>query len=360
MDFTSTPEQDDARELAAAVFAKHCTPARLREIDLRTDGRYDATLWSALGEAGLLGLALPESAGGSGLSLLEACSVLVEGGRTVAPIPLVAHTVASLTLAHADGRHPLLAAAAEGSALLSVAVAEELDALALSPATTSHRNGDHWLLDGVKTLVPAATRASALLVLASDGDETTVFLVRTEDASVEPQRLSDGAITGLLTCRSAKAARLGGADLADFLVQHLKVATAAWQLGQLEGALALTAAYAKTREQFGRPIGTFQAVSQRLADGYIDNLGARLTLWQAAWRLAEGLPAAREADIAQLWAADAGHAVAHTTVHVHGGVGIDLDGEAHRYFTALKDTELSLGGAGRSARAVGAELAAAD
>ena len=92
----------------------------------------------------------------------------------------------------------------------------------------------------------------------------------------------------------------------------------------------------RTREQFGRPIGTFQAVSQRLADGYIDTLGQRLTLWQAAWRLGEGLPAEKELATATLFAADAGHRVAHTTVHVHGGVGIDLDGEAHRYFTAAK------------------------
>ena len=121
----------------------------------------------------------------------------------------------------------------------------------------------------------------------------------------------------------------------------------------MQGRCALTAAYAKTREQFGRPIGTFQAVSQRLADGYIDVLGQRLTLWQAAWRLAEGLPADAEVAIAKLWAADAGHRLAHTTVHVHGGVGIDLDGEAHRYFTAAKRFEFARrhdrAGAARSA-----------
>ncbi len=85
-------------------------------------------------------------------------------------------------------------------------------------------------------------------------------------------------------------------------------------------------------------------MSQRLADGYIDVLGAELTLWQAAWRLEEGLPAEKEVATAKLWAADAGHRIAHTTVHVHGGVGIDLDGEAHRYFTAAKLYEFLLGG----------------
>ena len=97
---------------------------------------------------------------------------------------------------------------------------------------------------------------------------------------------------------------------------------------------------------------------QRLADGYIDTLGQRLTLWQAAWRLDEGLPADTEVAIAKLWAADAGHKLAHTTVHVHGGVGIDLDGEAHRYFTAAKRFEFLHGGATEQALRIGRTLAA--
>jgi alkylation response protein AidB-like acyl-CoA dehydrogenase len=129
------------------------------------------------------------------------------------------------------------------------------------------------------------------------------------------------------------------------------------QVGTVDGALALTAAYAKTREQFDRPIATFQAVSQRLADGYIDVLGARLTMWQAAWKLSEGLPATADVAVAKLWAADAGHRVAHTTVHVHGGVGIDLDGEAHRFFTAAKRHEFTLGGTTEQARTLGSLMA---
>ncbi len=121
--------------------------------------------------------------------------------------------------------------------------------------------------------------------------------------------------------------------------------------------MALTASYATTREQFGRPIGTFQAVSQRLADGYIDGLFFELALWQAVWRLSEGLPAEVEVATAKLWAADAGHRVAHTTVHVHGGVGIDLDGEAHRFFTAAKRFEFAYGGSTEQALLIGKSLA---
>jgi alkylation response protein AidB-like acyl-CoA dehydrogenase len=99
-------------------------------------------------------------------------------------------------------------------------------------------------------------------------------------------------------------------------------------------------------------------VSQRLADGYIDILGAELSLWQAAWRLEEGLPAEKEIAGAKMWAADVGHRIAHTTVHVHGGVGIDMDGEAHRFFTAAKLHEFLLGGTTDQARKVGRLLAA--
>jgi acyl-CoA dehydrogenase len=124
-----------------------------------------------------------------------------------------------------------------------------------------------------------------------------------------------------------------------------------------ERALELTAEYSKQRVQFDRPIATFQAVGQRLADGFIDVEAVRLTLWQAAWRLAEGLPAGQEIDTAKFWAADAGHRVAHTAVHVHGGVGIDLDYPLHRYFVAAKRNEFALGTATEHLVSLGRALA---
>ena len=117
----------------------------------------------------------------------------------------------------------------------------------------------------------------------------------------------------------------------------------------LERALELTAEYARSREQFGRPIGSFQAVAQRLADAYIDVEAVGLTMWQAAWLLAAGRPGDPEVGAAvasaKFWAADAGHRVAHTAVHVHGGMGIDTSYPLHRYFVAAKRAEFTLGGA---------------
>jgi alkylation response protein AidB-like acyl-CoA dehydrogenase len=132
---------------------------------------------------------------------------------------------------------------------------------------------------------------------------------------------------------------------AAWLAAHATLGACAAQLGVVERALEMTAEYARSRVQFGKPIGSFQAVSQRLADAYIDVEALRLTMWQAAWLLAEERPAGAEVATAGFWAAEAGHRVLHTAVHVHGGVGIDVEYPLHRYFLAAKYHEFLLGGA---------------
>jgi len=125
----------------------------------------------------------------------------------------------------------------------------------------------------------------------------------------------------------------------------------------IERALELTAEYAKSRVAFGRPIGSFQAVTQRLADAFVDVEAVRLTMWQAAWLLSAGSPAEAEVATAKFWAAEAGHRVAHTAVHVHGGMGIDVTYPVHRFFVAAKHHEFALGGATAQLRRIGAALA---
>ena len=366
MDFTFTPEQDDAAGLAAGILRDRATVERQQAVEAAGD-RFDRDLWTELGAAGLLGLALPEQHNGAGLGLIELCRVLVEVGRVVAPVPLAAHGPASRLLAEhgSDGlRAGWLPRAASGAVVLAPAIAEEHAWAPDRPTTVAVRDGAGWRLTGAKAVVPAGPYADALLVPAETPDGVGVFLVEPQDegVAVVAQTYSDRDSVARLDLDGARlpADRLVGSPdgvAASRLRQLTVLAGAAEQLGITEGALERTAAYARTREQFGRPIGTFQAVSQRLADGYIDVLGQRLTLWQAAWRLDEGLPAETEVAIAKLWAADAGHRLAHTAVHVHGGVGIDLDGPVHRYFTAAKRFELQHGGATEQALRVGRALA---
>jgi alkylation response protein AidB-like acyl-CoA dehydrogenase len=338
MEFTFSPEADEAAALAASILADHTGPERLKAVEQAGD-RFDRDLWAKLNSA----------TGGAfdwaDLDLIELSRILEEVGRTVAPVPLAVHGPCVQLLAAngvtADGR------------LITAAVAEERDHLPAAPITTS----DGSSVTGHKTLVRAGMSADAFLVTASTPSGPRVFMVDAERTERQPQHTSDGDVTALVTFDNSPATPVGDETTPTRLAQLLTVAAAAEQLGVTEGALALTADYAKTREQFGRPIGTFQAVGQRLADGFIDVLCQRLTLWQAVWRLSEGLDAASEVAVAKLWAADAGHRLAHTTVHVHGGVGIDLDGTAHRYFTSAKRFEFAFGGATEQALAIGSSFA---
>lgn len=336
MDFLFTPEQDEAAALAARIVGDKATPARMKQVEADGD-RFDRELWATLGDA----------FDWADLDLVTLARVLVEVGRKVAPVPLAVHgaCVALLT--------GLGQPVQEG--LYGAAVAEERSHLPAAPTVTADETG---ALTGTKTLVRAGMAADLLLVTATgpDGD-VAVHLVDASGVDRRAQHTSDGDATALVTFSGTPSTKVGDAAAVERLGQLLTVLAAAEQLGVTEGALSLTSAYAKTREQFGRPIATFQAVSQRLADGFIDVLGQRLTLWQAVWRLAEDRPAATEVAVAKLWAADAGHRLAHTTVHVHGGVGIDLDGEAHRYFTSAKRFEFLFGGATEQALTIGRALA---
>lgn len=337
MDFLFTPEQDEAAELAAQILTDKTSNERLKEVEAGGD-RFDRELWATLGDA----------FDWTELDLIMLARVLVEVGRHVAPVPLATHAACATLLTGAG------ASAERG--LYAAAVAEERAHLPAVPVVTATADG---ALTGVKTLVRAGMAADAFLVTATGPSGAGVYLVDANAPGVErvAQKTSDGDVAALVTFSGAAASQVGGADAPERLGQLLVALAAAEQLGVTEGALRLTSEYAKTREQFGRPIGTFQAVSQRLADGFIDVLGQRLTLWQAIWRLEEGVPAATEVATAKLWAADAGHRIAHTTVHVHGGVGIDLDGEAHRYFTSGKRFEFLFGGATEQALAIGRSFA---
>ncbi len=366
MDFGISETQHDLAELTGRIVGDQLTQPRLRALDAAAD-HVDRELWSALATAGVLAAALPESVGGGGYGLLEQCSVLIELGRGVAPVPYLSSVVlgagAIATFGDDDQRAAWAAPAARGELILTAALTEDLADSPEAPLAQAEPSGAGWVLSGAKAVVPAGPIADLFLVPASTPAGPRVFLVRPGDGGVgvEPQRLVDGDRAASLELSGVALGPdrvLGGAEVLDWLVTRATVGVCAEQLGVLERALELTAAYARERVQFGRPIGSFQAVAQRLADAYIDVEAVRLTTWEAAWRVAEGLPASAELATAKFWAADAGHRVAHTAVHVHGGTGIDLDGALHRYFVAAKRNEFTLGAATAQLRRLGAELAA--
>ena len=145
-----------------------------------------------------------------------------------------------------------------------------------------------------------------------------------------------------------------GAEMIESLYARALVGLCAIQLGVTERALRIAAAYTTEREQFGRPIGSFQAVQQRMADAFIDVEAIRWTMWQAAWLLGQDRPPGREAGIAKFWAAEAGARVAATAQQVHGGIGIDTTYPLFRYFLWAKHNELTLGSASAHLARLGA------
>lgn len=373
MDFTQNENQRELAGLSKKIFTE-------RPVGVATsDGSFDPGLWKDLAGAGVLAAALPESLGGSGLGLLEQCSVLVEAGRAVAPVPYLESIVlgagALARFGTAEQQEKWAAPAGRGELIITAALADDGGGDPASPVTRAEPAGDGgWTLSGVKTTVPYAPLAGLLLVPATTPDGVGVFLVESGDSDVtaEAQEVTSGTPAGRVTLDGVRLGAdrvLGGVSkeegappstpAAQWLAATATVGLCAHQAGVTAQALDLTAEYARTREQFGKPVGAFQAVAQRLADAYVDVQAITLTMWQAAWLLSEGLPAATEIATAKFWAADGGHRVAHTAVHVHGGVGIDMDAGTHRYFTAAKQNEFALGGATAQLLRIGADLARA-
>ena len=363
MDFSFTPEQEALRELARRILDDHVTQARLKAVEAEPDG-FDRAAWQALAEARLLGVAVPEDTGGSGLGVLELSLVLEQVGRAVAPIPvfptLVLGALAIAEFGTAEQRRRWLPGVATGEAVLTAALVEPGADDPATPATSAVRDGVSWRLDGVKTCVPAAHLAARILVPArmADGD-VGVFLVdpRGRGVTLERQLATNREPQARLVLDGAPGDVLPGANVG-WLVERALVGLAAMQLGVTERALRLTAEYTARREQFDRPIASFQAVHQRAADAYIDVEAIRLTTWQAAWRLAAGLPATAEVAVAKFWASEAAHRVVYAAQHLHGGIGVDLDYPLHRYYLWAKQIELTLGSGTRQLVRLGAELAA--
>ncbi|MCV7356251.1 acyl-CoA dehydrogenase family protein [Mycolicibacterium fluoranthenivorans] len=361
MDFTPTEASLDLGGLVRTITESVCTPEHQRVLD-GLDQRFDRDLWAKLIDADILSTAAPESVGGGGFGVLEQTAVLTALGRQLAAVPYLESSVLAGGALARFGSETLQqdwsVPAINGAKIVTVALDGEMG----QGPVQATSDGPGFRLTGTRTQVSYGPVADAFLVPAETPSGVGVFLITATDPGVTVSTLDTtghGAVGHLeLDGTGVDVSRvIGGREVLDWLTVHTALGRAAFQLGVLERALELTAVYAREREQFDRPIGSFQAVSARLADGYIDVKALRSTLTQAAWRLSEDLPADIDVASAAFWAADAGHRVAHTTVHVHGGVGIDMDHPIHRYFLAAKQTEFALGGATGQLLRIGRELA---
>ena len=372
MDFDFTEEQAAVSEAASAIFQGMTGTDRLTEID-NTDDRFDASLWSELAKANLLGLAVPEDHGGSGLGLTELCLVLEQQGRAVAPVPLWATVVlGALPIARfgtAEQQARWLPGVATGDVRLSAALTEVAASAHNYPSVRAARDGEGWRLHGTAFAVPQAHLAARVLVPATVGGtrgETIVAIVdptgpgatiertTTTDHQVHPHVHLDGAP---VAAGDVLAGLDDGAAVVSWMLDRARTGLCAIQLGVTEEAVRRAAAYLNQRHQFGRPLSSFQGTMLRAADAYIDTEAIRVTTWQAAWRIDEGLPATESVAVAHWWASEAGQRVVHATQHLHGGLGADISYPIHRYFLWGKQIELMLQGPSAELARLGALLA---
>ncbi|MFA5886035.1 MAG: acyl-CoA dehydrogenase family protein, partial [Acidimicrobiia bacterium] len=317
----------------------------------------------------LLGISLPEEHGGSGLGITEACLVLEQQGRVVAPVPYWATVLCSALPVAAFGtpaqQAALLPGVVAGDVILTAALAEAGVNDPLAPQARATPDGDGWKITGFKPSVPAAHVATRVLVPASTADGVAVFLVDPAGAGVTLERAvtTNREIVGHLTLDGAPAERLGDGALAGdrvlgAIVDRALLGLCALQLGVCESAMRQAAEYTSQRIQFGKPLSAFQGSQIRAADGYIDTEAIRVTMLQAAWKLDAGRDASSDVLVAKWWASDGGQRVVHHVQHLHGGMGADIEYPVHRYFLWGKQIEDTLGGSSATLQRLGRHIAA--
>ncbi|MHB1710754.1 MAG: acyl-CoA dehydrogenase family protein [Acidimicrobiales bacterium] len=380
MDFTLDETQEAIRQTADGIFGGLVTPDRVREVEASRD-RVDRELWGTLAKADLLGLAVPEADGGGGYGLVELAIVLLAQGRVVAPLPLWATLVlgclpvagfgsdslqARTLPGVAAGEVMLTAALADGAARIAADGMADLPVSVRSAGGTSgdvHLSGTAFAVPFAhvahRVLVPATSPDGGVVIAAVDPNARGASLERavTTNREIHPHlHLDDVVITREDLLAGGDPAR--GSDVLGWMLHRALIGLCALQVGVAEAALSQTAAYLATREQFGRPLSTFQGTMLRAADAAIDTESMRVTLWQAAWLLDNGLDADRAVGVAAWFAKEAGQRVVHATQHLHGGIGADIDYPIHRYFLWGKQIEQMLGGPSAQLAGLGRQVVA--
>jgi alkylation response protein AidB-like acyl-CoA dehydrogenase len=363
VDFAFSEEQEMLRRSAREFLAKECSPKVVRRLMESEDG-YDATLWKKIADLGWTALGIPEQYGGVG-TFLDLVVVLEEAGRSLLPGPFFSTMGLAVPVLLEAGTEPqkkqVLGAIAQGAARATLAFTEptgrwDADGVALK-ATQS---GGGWRLDGVKTFVPDAHTADYIAVVARSrggGEEgLTLFLIdgRPKGMTIKPletmdmtRRWCEVRFDGV---QLAADAVMGAPDKAwPALKRALEWATAALcaeMVGGVQKVLETSTEYAKTRHQFGKPIGIYQAVSHKIADMLVLSESGRSATYYAAWAVEADAPdRSLAASMAKAYVSDAYRKVAGDGIQVHGGIGFTWEHDMHLYFKRAKSSEVTLGDA---------------
>jgi alkylation response protein AidB-like acyl-CoA dehydrogenase len=345
MQFGLNDDQVSLRDTAREFFTGECPPATMRRL-IESAATYDAALWSKMAHQGYAGIIFDEACGGVGLGIIELALLMEEAGRVLWPGPLFSTVALAGAVIDACGsaeqKQRLLTPICRGEARATLAFLEagaSWDAAALTMRGASGR------LAGEKLFVTDAAAATFIVVVARDG----VYVVDSDSAGVNvvPMAgLDHSRPISLVSFVHTTAEPLANPDR---LSRGLAVATTALvaeMVGGMQRTLDITVEYAKTRKQFGKAIGGFQAVQHMCADMYLEVESARSAVYYAAWALQEEAPdAATAVAIAKLYASDAARQVGNRGIQVHGGMGFTWENDLHLYYRRAKASETMLGDA---------------
>lgn len=362
MQFELDEDLAAVRDLTEKIFRDRTDVDRVRAVET-AEGGHDGELWRVLADSGVLGIALPEEAGGAGMGMLGLVTLLEQQGRRVAPVPLwAALATAALPLARFGSPEQVqrwLPGFVDGSVILTGA----FDApTGRSVTVTAEEDGAGFRLNGQLVSVTGAQVAAAVLTpVGLPSGEVAVCIVPTDrrGVTIEPVSVTNRGSNATVTLEDVvvsvdEVLAGSGAEVTRWTRRRARVALSAVQLGVCAEALRMTARYTSERVQFGRPLSTNQAVAVRAADAYLDTESIRLTTLKAAWLMDLGQEEDAEAAslVAKWWASRGGLRVVHATQHLHGGMGADIDYPIHRYFLWGRQVAFTAG----SADATGAEL----
>jgi alkylation response protein AidB-like acyl-CoA dehydrogenase len=330
VDFELSDDQVALRDAARALLDGRASPKQVREV-VDADLGIDDGLWAEMIAQGWTALAVPEDQGGLGLGIVELALLLEEVGGHAAPAPVLQQALALDALVEGDGPAELIDALVAGDAI-GTAAFTPVEAVG---------SGGAWRLTGRPEPVIHAPAARVAVVRSSDA----VFVVDGVSSAAEPAMDRTRSL-GWIELDHTSAVRLGGPEAVERFVDLGAVGHAAELLGASARVLDLAVEYAKERVQFGRPIGSFQAVKHRCADMLVDVEGMRSAVYHAAWALGAGDPdASVAASTAKTWCSEASRRVMASGLQVHGGIGFTWEHDLHLFVKRAQLDGVSFGDA---------------
>ena len=345
MQFGLSESQEFLKDSARKFFAGECPSTEMRRL-METATAYDALLWSKLTHQGYTGIIFPETYGGVGLGKVDLMLLMEEAGRVLLPGPFFSTVVLAgsilNTVSTPENKQKYLAPICKGEVRATAAILETGASWNPRDVQMSAANGK---LSGEKCFVSDAAIADFMIVVARNG----IFLVDSKAGGLKISPMSGMDLTRKLYAvefNNTPAEQIGSPK---DLPQAFDIATAALSaelVGGMQRTLEITVEYAKTRKQFGKPIGMFQAVQHQCADMYLETESARSAVYYAGWALEENSPdAARAVSIAKMYTSDAARTVGNRGIQIHGGMGFTWENDLHLYYRRAKASETAFGDA---------------